>query len=97
VTRFEVARGDGSGARAGRDAGVRFVRIVEHDGYEPGARMLVVRLHDAKHAPASVELQGEAGRLAETPAGRGWAYDSLKHVLIVRFPATGERQELRIH
>ncbi|MEJ2678691.1 MAG: glycoside hydrolase family 31 protein, partial [Gemmatimonadota bacterium] len=95
VTRFEVAR-TGSGP-AGR-VGLRLVRTVEHDGYQPGARMLVVRLHAVGQQPGSVEVSGgSAGRLAESAAGRGWTYDPDRHVLTVRFEETGARQALTVH
>jgi alpha-glucosidase len=93
VTRFEVAW-TGGGARPGRPE-IRLARVVEHDGYRPAERMLVARLHAVPAAPSTVEVHGDgAGRLTETAAGRGWAYDPARHVLTVRFPAAGARQQL---
>ncbi len=93
VTRFEVVR-TGGGARPGRPE-IRLARVVEHDGYRPAERMLVARLHAVPAAPSTVEVHGDgAGRLTETAAGRGWAYDPARHVLTVRFPAAGARQQL---
>lgn len=77
-----------------RGEGLILTREIEHDRYDPGIRMLVLRFHSVETAPQSVHLGGQA--LSEADQTSGYAYDAMTKMLTVRFPEAGARQEVVI-
>ncbi|MGH3952074.1 MAG: hypothetical protein ACRDSE_23685, partial [Pseudonocardiaceae bacterium] len=74
------------------------LRVVTHDGYSVGERVLEIRFHAVGSAPDAVSVGGRSLSPldAEEDGGEGYLYDAERRILAVRIREVGERQSVTV-